>query len=271
MAKVLPVKSGARRAMAIAAHPDDIEFLMAGTLLLLKETGFEIHYMTVSSGNCGSMVSNSAQTRRIRRQESIAAARILGAHYHPSLTDDLEILYEVKTLRRLAAVIREAAPEILLVPSPQDYMEDHVNTCRLAVTASFARGMPNFRTQPPRPPVDGEVTVYHAMPHGLRDPLRRRIIPELFVDTTAVHGTKRRALAAHDSQKAWLDATQGMDSYLRVLDEMSLEVGRMSRRFRHAEGWRRHLHYGFAVRDHELLGAILKGQCLINKTYLTGL
>ena len=41
-------------AMAIGAHPDDIEFYMAGTLLLLKKAGYEIHYLNVASGNCGS-------------------------------------------------------------------------------------------------------------------------------------------------------------------------------------------------------------------------
>src|SRR6478672_5711842 len=96
-----------RAAMAIAAHPDDIEFLMAGTLLLLGVRGFDLHYLTVSSGNCGSMTTNSAKTRAIRARESRHAAKILGAQYHKSLTDDLEILYELRTLRRLAAVIRE--------------------------------------------------------------------------------------------------------------------------------------------------------------------
>ena len=41
-------------AMAIAAHPDDIEFLMAGTLRLLAEAGWETHYLTVANGSCGS-------------------------------------------------------------------------------------------------------------------------------------------------------------------------------------------------------------------------
>ncbi|MDG2125455.1 MAG: PIG-L family deacetylase, partial [Verrucomicrobiales bacterium] len=40
--------------MAIGAHPDDIEFMMAGTLLLLQKQGWEVHYMNLSSGNCGS-------------------------------------------------------------------------------------------------------------------------------------------------------------------------------------------------------------------------
>ena len=49
-----------------------------------------------------------------------------------------------------------------------------MNTSRLAVTAAFARGMPNFEVSPERTPVESEVAVYHGMPHGLRDGLRRR-------------------------------------------------------------------------------------------------
>src|SRR5688572_29806972 len=151
--------------MAIEAHPDDIEFYIAGTLLLLGRAGFELHYMTLSSGNCGSMTMSAAETRRARRRESIRAAKILGAEHHPSFCDDLEIIYEVKTLRRLAAVIRDVEPDILLTHSPQDYMEDHINTARLAVSAAFARGMPNFKTTPQRKHTGGDVAVYHAMPH----------------------------------------------------------------------------------------------------------
>lgn len=243
--------------MAIAAHPDDIEFVMAGTLLLLGEAGYEVHYMTLSRGNCGNMTMDAAKTRAVRRRESLAAAKILGATHHRALCDDLEILYEVKSLRRLAAVIREVGPEIILTHSPQDYMEDHTNTSRLAVSAAFARGMPNFKTIPMRKPCGNEVVIYHAMPHGLQDQLRKAIRPEFFVDTTKVHARKRDALAAHASQNAWLDATQGMDSYLAEMDMMSRRVGKMSRRFEHAEGWRRHLHLGFSARDHDLLAEVL--------------
>ncbi len=47
--------------------------------------------------------------------------------FHESLLADLEIFYDRPTLRRLAAVMREVAPEILLTHRPQDYMEDHMN------------------------------------------------------------------------------------------------------------------------------------------------
>src|SRR5438876_11077237 len=103
------IRSSRPSAFALAAHPDDIEFYMARTLHLLREKGFEIHYMTLASGNCGSLQHSAAHTRAVRRAESRRAAKILGASYHPSLVDDLEILYELATLRRLAAVIRRVA------------------------------------------------------------------------------------------------------------------------------------------------------------------
>jgi LmbE family N-acetylglucosaminyl deacetylase len=254
-------------ALAIAAHPDDIEFCMAGTLLLLRQAGWRIHCLNFSSGNCGSLRLDARATRAARRREARAAARLLGAHWHPPFCDDLEILYDLRTLRRVAAVVRAVKPAIVLTHSPQDYMEDHMNTCRLAVTAAFARGMPNFRTTPARPAVTGDVAVYHAMPHGQRDGLRRRVLPELFVNTTVVHAAKRAALAAHASQRDWLEASQGMDSYLAAMDDMSRTVGRMSRRFRHAEGWRRHLHLGFSATDDDPLSRALGKDCRLNRAY----
>ena len=99
-------------AIAIGAHPDDIEFYMAGTLLLLKRAGWEIHYLNVESGNCGSAYWNAAKTRAIRRREAQQAGKILGAHWHPPLCDDLEIFYDINLLRCLAATFREVKPTV---------------------------------------------------------------------------------------------------------------------------------------------------------------
>src|SRR6266404_1787383 len=195
-------------AIAVGAHPDDIEFYMAGTLLLLKNAGFDTHYLNLATGNCGSSKSNAVATRGIRKEEARSAATILGAHFHSSITNDLEIFYNLKLLRSLAAILREVEPSLILTHSPQDYMEDHTNTCRLVVTAAFARGMGNFRTVPARPSTERDVTIYHAMPHGLRNGLRRRIIPGSFVNTTSVHKLKQHALAAHQSQQTWLEISQ---------------------------------------------------------------
>ncbi|GIW93049.1 MAG: hypothetical protein KatS3mg110_1090 [Pirellulaceae bacterium] len=242
---------------AIAAHPDDIEFLMAGTLLHLKRAGFQIHYMTVANGCCGSTTHDAAAIAAIRRREAQRAAEKLGAVFHESLCNDLEIFYEPATLRRLASVIRAVQPRIVLTHSPVDYMEDHTNTCRLAVTAAFSRGMPNFPVDPPRPAISTPVTVYHAQPYSHRDPLRRFVYPELYVDVTDVLEEKVALLACHESQKRWLDESQGLDSYLQTLRDLDAELGRASGVFAYAEGWRRHLHLGFSPRDDDPLSEAL--------------
>jgi LmbE family N-acetylglucosaminyl deacetylase len=258
--------ASARVAMAVAAHPDDIEFLMAGTLHLLGRAGWETHCMTLANGSCGSLTEGPGAVARRRAREAREAARILGATFHPSLVADITIVYGLPLLRRLAATVRAVGPHVLLVPSPQDYMEDHTETCRLAVTAAFVRGMPNFRTVPARVPCTQDVTIYHAMPHGLRDPLRRRVMPGSYVDTTSVHAVKREALAAHRSQQGFLSDTQHMSSYLQVMEDMSRDVGRLSKRFVHAEGWRRHLHHGFCGPDADPLKEALGRAYLVRES-----
>ena len=259
----MPKKS----AIAIGAHPDDIEFYMAGTLLLLKQAGYETHYMSVANGNCGSSQYSSTALRAIRNTEARAAAKVLGATFHPSLTNDLEIFYNLELLQGVSAVIREVKPTIVLTHSPQDYMEDHMSAARLAVTAAFARGMPNFKTKPLREASEYEVTVYHAMPHGLCDSLRRPVIPGAFVDTTGVQALKREALAVHKSQQHWLDKSQKLNCFLLAMENMALEVGRMSKRFKCAEGWRRHLHLGFCAAEAEPLRDGLGKNYLLNQAY----
>jgi N-acetylglucosamine malate deacetylase 1 len=249
--------------LAISAHPDDIEFHMAGTMIHLRNAGYELHYMTVANGSCGSNRYDAETLIRMRREEARAAAASLGAVFHESVCNDLEIFYTLPLLARVTAVVREVAPEILLTHAPSDYMEDHMNACRLAVSAAFNRGMPNFPSDPPRPAVDTPVTVYHAQPHGNRDPLGRLIRPEIYVDTTAVLDEKLDALSKHESQRSWLGDSQQVDSYLQALRELGAEVGRLSGRFEFAEGWRRRLHVGYCEPDDNPLVDALPEKVLV--------
>jgi len=244
-------------ALAIAAHPDDIEFVMAGTLLQLKAAGWDIHYLNVSSGNMGSTVMSAAETARVRRKEAQAATKVLGAKWYAPICDDMLIFYTEKNIRRLTSVVRAVRPSIVLTHALADYMEDHMITARLAVTAAFSRGIPNFRSIPQRQPDLTPCTIYHAMPIGLCSPLREPVIPELIVDTTSVHATKHASLVCHASQQEWLDASQGQNNYLQTMEDFSLRVGKQSKKFRHAEGWIRHLHYGYgAEKDDPLRDAL---------------
>jgi N-acetylglucosamine malate deacetylase 1 len=245
--------------LAIGCHPDDLEFMMSGTLFLLKDCGCEVHYMNVANGNCGSLEYGSAKLARVRREEAKAACAFLGARFHESVTNDLEVFYEDTQIRKVAAVVREVEPDLVLVMSPEDYMEDHMNSSRLGVTAAFTRGMPNYRTIPSRKAYQKDVAVYHALPYGLRDGLDRIVVPDFFVDISSVIDRKQEMLSKHRSQQSWLDESQGLNSYLATMRSMSAEVGAMSGSFRFSEGFRRHNHLGFSEARIDPLKDLLPG------------
>ncbi|MDP8254855.1 MAG: PIG-L family deacetylase [Candidatus Alcyoniella australis] len=253
--------------LAAAAHPDDVEFCMAGTLLRLGELGAKLHIWNLASGSCGSNELDVQAIRILRQQEAEQSARIADARLHPPLVDDFELIYQTDLLRRVAAVLRGLRPQVMLIPSPEDYMEDHQNACRLLVSAAFVRGMRNFQTFPPLEPIDGEMTLYHAMPHGLRDGLRRPVRPQLFVDTTPVIARKQQMLEAHASQRQWLERSQGTDCFIETMLEQSRELGRLSGRFEHAEGWRRHNHLGFCAEHADPLSELLGASCVLDELF----
>jgi len=243
--------------LALAAHPDDIEFMMTGTLILLGRAGYKLHMVNLASGCCGSMEENRPTIATRRLSEAREAARVVGARLHDPIADDLEIFYTRDLIAKVAGIVRTVRPTIMLLPSPEDYMEDHMIASRLAVSAAFVRGMPNFLTAPPRNPTSQSVTLYHALPYGLRDGMRRVVKPGQYVNITDVLKDKRAALACHVSQKEWLDRTQGVGSYLDAMERMAAQVGNWSTVFPYAEGWRRHSHLGFCEENADPLGKAL--------------
>jgi LmbE family N-acetylglucosaminyl deacetylase len=210
--------------LAIAAHPDDIEFVMAGTLLRLAERGWEVHYFNIANGCYGSMTLAKESCARARLSEAQRAAELLGAQFYAPICDDLAIIYTAELLAQVSAVVRMAKPNIVLTHALADYMEDHQNAARLAVTAAFSRAMPNYRTQPEVATYDEDVTIYHAQPHGNCTPMGDPVMPTHFVDVGDLLPRKRELLLAHASQAAWLDQTQGLNSYVATMEELNRQV-----------------------------------------------
>ena len=248
---------------AIAAHPDDIEFMMAGTLFRLKEAGWQIHYMNVANGCCGTDRHEIDEIVQIRREEAKQACQYLGAVFHDSLVNDLEIFYEKKLISQLCSIIRQVGPDIILTQYPYEYMEDHSNTARTVVTAAFCRGMKNFPGQPKVQSISKPVTLYHSLPYGLIDPLRKPVRGDFYVDVESFMEHKTEMLAKHKSQKEWLDVSQGLNAYLITMKQMCAEVGKLSGSFNYAEGWIRHSYLGFCNEDENLLAEIFKNDAAV--------
>jgi LmbE family N-acetylglucosaminyl deacetylase len=119
--------------------------------------------------------------------------------------------------------------------------------------------MPNFPTEPARPPIGEPVTIYHSQPHGNRDPLGQVVHPDFSIDVTSVMEEKATMLACHASQRDWLDKSQGLGSYIETMKALGREVGQMAGRGQYAEGWRKHLHLGFCAEEADPLRLALAG------------
>ena len=66
--------------LAVAAHPDDVEFYCAGTLLKYARAGHRIFVALTTSGNIGSnIIEGREEIARIREAEQLEAAKVYGA------------------------------------------------------------------------------------------------------------------------------------------------------------------------------------------------
>ncbi|MHC4632059.1 MAG: PIG-L deacetylase family protein [Planctomycetota bacterium] len=63
--------------LSLGAHPDDAEFMCAGTLVLLREKGWQVYIATMAPGDCGTVEYSREEISRIRRAEAAKSASIL--------------------------------------------------------------------------------------------------------------------------------------------------------------------------------------------------
>jgi LmbE family N-acetylglucosaminyl deacetylase len=174
----------------------------------------------------------------------------------------MEVFFEDKLIRKATAVVREVQPTIVLLPSLNDYMEDHMNSARVTVTACFCRCMKNYLSIPRRAVTFQDVYLYHAQPWFNCDGMRNVVMPSLLVDVAGEVALKDRMLRCHASQKNWLDSSQGQDSYLITMRQVCADTARISglRGVKYAEGFRQHSAIGFSAKDKDVLSAALGGK-----------
>ena len=143
-------------AMAIVAHPDDIEFSCAGTLARWARYGARISYVLCTSGDVG--IAEPGMTRErateIREAEAREAARIAGAAEVIFLREPDGMLQATLELRKkLVREIRRFRPEVVVANDPTivfagaDYINhpDHRAAGLAALDATFpAAGQPNL-------------------------------------------------------------------------------------------------------------------------------
>jgi len=143
-------------AMAIVAHPDDIEFSCAGTLARWAKAGARISLVLCTSGDVGidEAGMTRARAREMRETEARAAAQIMGAAEIIFLGEPDGLLVATLELRKkLVREIRRFRPEVVVTGDPtivwagKEYINhpDHRAAAMAALDATFpAAGQPNL-------------------------------------------------------------------------------------------------------------------------------
>jgi len=214
--------------LSFGAHPDDAEFMCAGTLALLREKGWQVHISTMAPGDCGTVEYTREQISRIRKAEAAKAAGILDGTYH--------CLEAIELIRRVR-------PAIVLTLSPTDYMVDHETASKLAQTACFACGVVNIET-PRAEPFEPVPHLYYADAVEGKDNLGAEIEPGMIIDIGSVMDTKEQMLCCHESQRNWLLKHHGMDDYVIMMKSFAEKRGAQIGSD-YAEGFRQHLGHAY--------------------------
>lgn len=209
--------------LAIAAHPDDAELAVGGTLIKHKQQGKRVGVIDLTSGELGSRGNGE-----LRRKEASAAAEILDLDVRVIL-DMGDGFFEVneESLKELITHIRRFKPDIVLCNAISDRHPDHGRGSELASRACFLSGLAKIET------TFGDELQEEWRPkavyHYIQD---RQITPDLVVDITGAFEQKMEAILAfksqfHDPESREPETPISGADFLKVVESRALECGRL--------------------------------------------
>ena len=193
---------GNRRALVVMAHPDDAEFLCAGTVAKLCAKGWEVFYCLATSGDKGTKDAEMTRERLagIREEEQRAACRILGVRDVIFLRHPDGFLENTHAFRgEIVRVIRQLKPHTVITWDGFRRSFNH-NDHRVVGIATYDAVFPASRDPLYyAEQIDEEGLAWHRVGELL---LAGSDEPDYFVDISDHFDTKIEAVLAHTSQVA---------------------------------------------------------------------
>lgn len=187
-----------RRAMAIFAHPDDVDFGCSGTLALWADEGVHITYCLLTSGQKGTHDPAMSPDRlaTIRQREQQAAGKVVGTREFVFLGhQDGELERSPELTGEVCRVIREYTPDLIITQDPWRAYQmhpDHRVAGWTALDALIAARDHLFHTDQLR---DG--LTHHRVRRVL---LFGTAEPNVWFDISTTLMRKIRAITSHRSQ-----------------------------------------------------------------------
>jgi LmbE family N-acetylglucosaminyl deacetylase len=214
------VEQRPRHVMVIMAHPDDAEFICAGTIARWAAEGQRITFVLGTSGDKGSddLEMTGEKLMTIREEEQRAACDVLGVSEVVFLRmRDAELVPDLEMRRTITRVIRQHRPDAVICQDPTDrwvgsrYIQhpDHIAMGEATLAAVF----PSARDRLTFPELLAEGLEPHKVAEIYLASSEEKC--DLFVDITAHLDTKFAALAAHRSQMGEWDFREMLTTWSR--------------------------------------------------------
>ncbi|MFZ0320973.1 MAG: bacillithiol biosynthesis deacetylase BshB1 [Candidatus Sulfotelmatobacter sp.] len=198
--------------LAIAAHRDDVEQTCGGTLLKMAQRGQRTGILDLTQGEMG-----TRGTAEDRAREAEDAARILGVQWRRALDiPDGRVENTWENRLKVASVIRETRPRVVILPYWEGRHPDHYTCSVLGYEACFLAGLAKLdpHTAPYRP----YKIIYATLYYDVR--------PTFVVDIAPQFETKFASILAYKSQ--FSDQEAGKDLF-PAYDEIRSRVESMAR------------------------------------------
>ena len=195
------------RVLVIAPHQDDETIGAGGLLLLARDNGVSITVLFVTDGVQRSLArrlgseGGDMELARIRDEEARQVCKVLGAEMHSLGISNPDPAPSLADLERMADIISDCRPDVVLIPWVLDAQVKHRMTNHLLWLASRHRRLP-----------DCEIWGYQV---------HNTIYPNGYVDITDVIDEKRQLLGVFDSQNL----------HMRRYDHFALGMGAWNSRY----------------------------------------
>ena len=190
--------------LAIAAHRDDVEQTCGGTLLKMAQQGYRAGILDLTQGEMG-----TRGTAEDRAREAAEAARILNVCFRQALDiPDGRVENTWENRLKVAQIIRQQRPRVVILPYWQGRHPDHYNCSTLGYEACFLAGLSKLQLEKERQATKGAApaTEWKNRPHRpfkiVYATLYYDIRPTFVVDITAQFEPRLQSIYAYQSQYA---------------------------------------------------------------------
>jgi N-acetylglucosamine malate deacetylase 1 len=182
--------------LAIAAHRDDVEQTCGGTLLRMAARGLRTAILDLTQGEAG-----TRGTAEDRGREAVEAALLLGVGWRQALDlPDGAVENTLENRIKIARVLRELRPRVVILPYWQARHPDHAIVATLGYEACFVAGLTKVETG--LPPYRPFKIVYASLYADVR--------PSFIVDITPFIDQRHASLMAYKSQYATQPTGDGL-------------------------------------------------------------